>query len=104
MNSATAPFRPVGLKDAEGRGHMALQLRKEKHPRPRSSTWLAVRHLKWGEQKRVFRMIPALRDAEFVRYGVMHRNTFINSPKVLHPTFQMRDYANVFLAGQLDGR
>ena len=59
--------------------------------------------LKWGEQRRVFRMIPALRQAEFLRYGVMHRNTFVNSPQVLLPTFQMRGFPNIFLAGQLTG-
>lgn len=98
------PFRPVGLKDAEGkRPYAVLQLRKENTQATLFNLVGCQTRLKWGEQKRVFRMIPALRDAEFVRYGVMHRNTFVNSPKVLHPTFQMRDYANVFLAGQLTG-
>jgi methylenetetrahydrofolate--tRNA-(uracil-5-)-methyltransferase len=59
--------------------------------------------LKWGEQNRVFQLIPALRSAEFVRYGVMHRNTFINSPKVLNASFQCKDEQRIFLAGQLTG-
>lgn len=56
-----------------------------------------------GEQKRVFRLIPALQEAEFVRYGVMHRNTFINSPTVLEPSFQFRQEPRLFLAGQITG-
>ena len=59
--------------------------------------------LKWGEQRRVFRMIPALHSAEIVRYGVMHRNTFVNSPRVLHPTYQTRVREDLFLAGQMTG-
>lgn len=98
------PFRPVGLKDQEGRRPYAvLQLRKENTEATLFNLVGCQTRLKWGEQKRVFRMIPALRNAEFVRYGVMHRNTFVNSPKVLMPTFQMRDYNHVFLAGQITG-
>ncbi|WP_461370695.1 FAD-dependent oxidoreductase, partial [Candidatus Darwinibacter acetoxidans] len=59
--------------------------------------------LKWGEQKRVFQMIPALQEAEFVRYGVMHRNTFINSPTVLKASFQIKEEPRLFLAGQITG-
>ena len=60
-------------------------------------------HLKWGEQKRVIRMIPGLEQAEIVRYGVMHRNTFINSPKLLRPTYQLNRRENLFFAGQMTG-
>ncbi len=60
-------------------------------------------HLKWGEQKRVFSMIPGLENVEIVRYGVMHRNTFINSPKVLNKTYQLRSNPNIFFAGQMTG-
>jgi methylenetetrahydrofolate--tRNA-(uracil-5-)-methyltransferase len=59
--------------------------------------------LKWGEQKRIFRMIPGLENAEFVRFGVMHRNTYIHSPSLLHPTLQMRAYPRIFFAGQMVG-
>jgi methylenetetrahydrofolate--tRNA-(uracil-5-)-methyltransferase len=60
-------------------------------------------HLKWGEQKRVFSMIPGLEHAEFVRFGVMHRNTFINSPKLLKPTYQHHERRQLFFAGQMTG-
>ena len=59
--------------------------------------------LKWGEQKRVFSLIPGLENAEFVRFGVMHRNTFINSPKVLKNTGQLKNNNNIFFAGQITG-
>ncbi|MEG2669313.1 MAG: FAD-dependent oxidoreductase, partial [Oscillospiraceae bacterium] len=60
-------------------------------------------HLKFGEQKRVFSMIPGLSKAEFVRYGVMHRNTYINSPKLLTNTYKMRKYPKIYFAGQITG-
>ena len=60
-------------------------------------------NLKFGEQKRVFSMIPALKNAEFLRYGVMHRNTFINSPKLLKATYEMREREGLFFAGQITG-
>ena len=60
-------------------------------------------HLKWGEQKRVFSLIPGLEQAEFVRYGVMHRNTFINSPRLLKPTYQLKQRDTLFFAGQMTG-
>jgi len=60
-------------------------------------------NLKWGEQKRVFSMIPGLENAEFVRYGVMHRNTFINAPKLLDNKYRMKKYPKVFFAGQISG-
>jgi methylenetetrahydrofolate--tRNA-(uracil-5-)-methyltransferase len=59
--------------------------------------------MKWGEQKRVFRLIPGLENAEFVRYGVIHRNTYIQSPQVLTDTLQMSAYPNIFFAGQITG-
>lgn len=98
------PFRPVGLVDSEGRRPYAvLQLRLENTEATLFNLVGCQTRLKWGEQQRVFRMIPALRDAEFVRYGVMHRNTFINSPKVLEPNFQFREEGRLFLAGQITG-
>ena len=60
-------------------------------------------NLKFGEQTRVFRMIPGLENAEFARYGVMHRNSFINSPKVLNKTLNLKDYPNVYFAGHITG-
>ena len=60
-------------------------------------------HLKWGEQKRVFRMIPGLENAEFVRYGVMHRNSFMNSPELLTQTYATKKRPNLFFAGQMTG-
>jgi methylenetetrahydrofolate--tRNA-(uracil-5-)-methyltransferase len=59
--------------------------------------------LKWGEQKRVLQMIPGLAQAEFVRFGMIHRNTFVNSPKVLAPTFETRSRTGLFFAGQMSG-
>jgi methylenetetrahydrofolate--tRNA-(uracil-5-)-methyltransferase len=60
-------------------------------------------NLKWPEQKRVFRLIPGLGNAEFLRYGMLHRNTFINSPALLRPTMQFRTRADLFFAGQITG-
>lgn len=98
------PLRPVGLVGPSGRRPYAvLQLRKENTQGTLFNLVGCQTRLKWGEQKRVFRMIPALRQAEFVRYGVMHRNTFVKAPEVLLPSFQMRRYANILLAGQLTG-
>jgi methylenetetrahydrofolate--tRNA-(uracil-5-)-methyltransferase len=59
--------------------------------------------LKWGEQDRIFRMIPGLERAEFVRYGVMHRNTYLNSPQLLEPTLQYRGHPQLYFAGQITG-
>ena len=98
------PFRPVGLVDKDGRRPYAvLQLRKENTEATLFNLVGCQTRLKWGEQKRVFQLIPALRNCEFVRYGVMHRNTFINSPRVLSPGFQFRDHPQLFLAGQITG-
>ncbi len=60
-------------------------------------------HLKFGEQKRVFGMIPGLENAEFVRYGVMHRNTYINSPKLLTSNYNMKEFPKIYFAGQITG-
>lgn len=98
------PFRPVGLVDKDDRRPYAvLQLRKENTEASLFNLVGCQTRLKWGEQKRVFQLIPALANCEFVRYGVMHRNTFINSPKVLNPGFQFRDHSRLFLAGQITG-
>lgn len=99
------PLRPVGLVDPRTgrRPYAVVQLR----PENRDSTLYNLvgfqTSLKWGEQRRVFRMIPALAKAEFERYGVMHRNTYINSPRVLVPTLQARRRPDLLFAGQLTG-
>ncbi len=99
------PLRPVGLKDPRT-GHRPwanVQLRAENEARTLYNLVGFQTNLKWGEQARVFRMIPGLEHAEFVRYGVMHRNTFLNAPKVLTPELCLQQYPNVFFAGQITG-
>ncbi|MDR3710090.1 MAG: methylenetetrahydrofolate--tRNA-(uracil(54)-C(5))-methyltransferase (FADH(2)-oxidizing) TrmFO [Capsulimonadaceae bacterium] len=99
------PMKPVGLTDPRtGRRPWAvLQLRQENLAATLYSMVGFQTRMKWGEQKRVFRMIPGLENAEFVRYGVIHRNTYIHSPSLLNATLQMRDRPNVFFAGQITG-
>ncbi len=99
------PLRPVGLKDPST-GHRPwanLQLRKENKDGTLLNLVGFQTNLKFSEQKRVFSYIPALKNAEFVRYGVMHRNTFINSPKLLNEDFSFRKRPNLFFAGQITG-
>jgi methylenetetrahydrofolate--tRNA-(uracil-5-)-methyltransferase len=99
------PMKPVGLVDPRtGKQPFAVvQLRQDNSAGTLYNLVGFQTHLKWGEQKRIFRMIPGLENAEFVRYGVMHRNTFINSPKVLKPTYQFRGRDDLFFAGQMTG-
>ncbi len=99
------PLKPVGLRDpATGHRPWAnLQLRRENAEGTLFNLVGFQTNLKFGEQKRVFSMIPALHDAEFVRYGVMHRNTFINSPKLLNKDLSLKEYPNVYFAGQITG-
>ena len=99
------PLKPVGLRDPRT-GHRpwaVLQLRRE----TKDGTLLNLvgfqTNLKFGEQKRVFSMIPALHDAEFVRYGVMHRNTFLDSPRLLSGDYSLRTRPDLFFAGQITG-
>ena len=99
------PLKPVGLRDPRT-GHRpwaAVQLRKENREGTLYNLVGFQTNLKFGEQKRVFSMIPALKNAEFVRYGVMHRNTFINSPKVLCSDFSAKKRPDLFFAGQITG-
>ena len=99
------PLRPVGLRDPRT-GHRpwaAVQLRAENTARTLYNLVGFQTNLKWGEQKRVFSMIPGLEHAEFVRYGVMHRNTFLESPKVLTKQQFLKEHPNVFFAGQITG-
>ena len=99
------PLKPVGLVDPRTgtRPYAVVQLRQEDKA---GKLWNLVgfqTNLKWGEQQRVFRLIPGLEAAEFVRFGVMHRNTFLNSPRLLLPTLQFRRRPTLFAAGQLVG-
>ncbi|MBQ9920085.1 MAG: methylenetetrahydrofolate--tRNA-(uracil(54)-C(5))-methyltransferase (FADH(2)-oxidizing) TrmFO [Clostridia bacterium] len=99
------PMKPVGLTDPNtGRRPWAvLQLRKENCEGSMYNLVGFQTNLKFGEQKRVFSMIPALKNAEFMRYGVMHRNSFINSPELLNINLSLKRNPNVFFAGQLSG-
>ncbi len=109
------PLKPIGLWDPRWgdvndkslrrlkRAHAVVQLRQEDKA---GKLWNLVgfqTNLKWGEQKRIFRMIPGLSNADFVRLGVMHRNTFLESPKLLEPTLQFINRKTLFAAGQLTG-
>ncbi|MBQ6165345.1 MAG: methylenetetrahydrofolate--tRNA-(uracil(54)-C(5))-methyltransferase (FADH(2)-oxidizing) TrmFO [Clostridia bacterium] len=99
------PMKPVGLRDPRT-GHRpwaVLQLRKENEAGTMYNLVGFQTNLKFGEQKRVFSMIPALHDAEFVRYGVMHRNSFIDSPRLLNKNQSLMSDPNVFFAGQITG-
>ena len=99
------PLRPVGLRDPRT-GHRPwanVQLRAENADRTLYNLVGFQTNLRWGEQKRVFSMIPGLAQAEFVRYGVMHRNTFLNAPAVLTSALCLKEHPNVFFAGQITG-
>ncbi len=99
------PMKPVGLPDPRtGKDPYAVvQLRRDNEEDTMYNIVGFQTHLKWGEQKRVFGMIPGLAHAEFVRYGVMHRNTYIDSPDLLHATMESRTRGGLFFAGQMTG-
>ncbi len=99
------PMKPVGLMNPHtGRRPFAVvQLRQDNLAASHFSMVGFQTHLKWPEQKRIFRMIPGLENAEFIRFGMIHRNTYINSPKTLHPTFEARSRPGLFFAGQMSG-
>jgi methylenetetrahydrofolate--tRNA-(uracil-5-)-methyltransferase len=99
------PMKPVGLRDPRtgARPHAVVQLRRENL---RADSYNLVgfqNHLKYGEQQRVFRMIPGLENARFLRYGQIHRNTYVNAPSLLTATLQMKAHPNVLFAGQICG-
>ena len=98
------PLKPVGLTAPDGsRPYAVVQLRKEDEAgRMYNLVWFQT-HLKFGEQKRVFSMIPGLEQAEFARFGVMHQNTYLNSPKILDAFYRLRADENFFFAGQMTG-
>ena len=99
------PLKPVGLEHpVTGEiPYAVIQLRQDNYAATLYNIVGFQTHLKWPEQKRVFRLIPGLENAEFVRYGVMHRNTFINSPRILQPTLQMQANQRILFAGQITG-
>lgn len=99
------PLRPTGLIDPRtGKQPFAVvQLRPENEERTLYNMVGFQTQLKWSEQRRVFRMIPGLENAEFVRYGMVHRNSFINAPKLLLPTYQLKLDERIFIAGQFSG-
>ena len=100
------PLKPVGLinpKTGKDDAYAVVQLRQDNAEGTLYNLVGFQTNLKWGEQKRVFSMIPALHDAEFTRYGVMHRNTYINSPRLLNRYYQMDKYPKIFFAGQITG-
>lgn len=102
---AFGPMKPVGLTDPRTgrRPWAAVQLRQENRAATLYSMVGFQTRMKWGDQKRVFRLIPGLEEAEFVRYGVIHRNTYIQAPQVLNAALQMRFHPNLFFAGQITG-
>lgn len=99
------PMKPVGLEDPKTgkRPYAVVQLRQDDAAGTLYNIVGFQTHLKWGPQKEVIRLIPGLENAEIVRYGVMHRNTFINSPKVLKATYQFKNREDLFFAGQMTG-
>lgn len=99
------PMKPVGLEDPKTgkRPYAVVQLRQDDAAGTLYNIVGFQTHLKWGPQKEVLQLIPGLENVEIVRYGVMHRNTFINSPKVLEKTYQLREHKNIFFAGQMTG-
>ncbi len=99
------PLKPVGIyhPETDKRYYAVVQLRAENSQGSMYNIVGFQTNLKFGEQKRVFSLIPGLENAEFIRYGVMHRNTFINSPKLLTEQFYLRDNPDIYFAGQITG-
>ena len=99
------PLKPVGLINPKTNkeDYAVVQLRQDNSDKTLYNIVGFQTRLKWGEQKRVFGLIPALKNARYARYGVMHRNTFINSPKLLTNTYSLKDNERIFFAGQMTG-
>ena len=99
------PLKPIGLRDPRNgkEAYAVVQLRQDNAAGTLYNLVGFQTHLKWPEQKRVFRMIPGLENAEFVRYGVMHKNTYMNSPQLLNADFRLRTNTRFFFAGQMTG-
>ncbi|MEO8607681.1 MAG: methylenetetrahydrofolate--tRNA-(uracil(54)-C(5))-methyltransferase (FADH(2)-oxidizing) TrmFO [Chloroflexota bacterium] len=102
---AFGPMRPTGLRDPRtgNRPHAIVQLRRDNLAGSLYNIVGFQTNIRWGEQERILRLIPGLAQAEFVRLGQMHRNTFVNAPALLDPTMQLRSHPGIFLAGQLTG-
>jgi methylenetetrahydrofolate--tRNA-(uracil-5-)-methyltransferase len=102
---AYGPMRPVGLRDPRTgkRPYAVVQLRRDNLAGSLYNIVGFQTNIKWGQQEAILRLIPGLQNAEFVRMGQMHRNTFINSPLLLHPTMQYRHRADLYFAGQITG-
>ena len=99
------PLKPVGFDDPRTgrRPYAIVQLRQDNKQATMYNMVGFQTNLKYGEQKRVFKMIPGLENAEFVKYGVMHRNTYINSPELLDETYNLKSNKNIYFAGQISG-
>ncbi|AFJ61765.1 MULTISPECIES: FADH(2)-oxidizing methylenetetrahydrofolate--tRNA-(uracil(54)-C(5))-methyltransferase TrmFO [Bacillus] len=99
------PMKPVGLEDPKTgkRPYAVVQLRQDDAAGTLYNIVGFQTHLKWGDQKEVLKLIPGLENVDIVRYGVMHRNTFINSPSLLNPTYQFKQRNDLFFAGQMTG-
>ncbi len=99
------PMKPVGLHDPRtgSRPFAVVQLRQDNLAASHYSVVGFQTQLKWSEQKRVFRLVPGLENAEFVRFGMIHRNTYVNAPSTLEPTFETRKRPGLFFAGQMSG-
>ena len=99
------PMKPVGLEDpkTDKRPYAVVQLRQDNSEGTLYNIVGFQTHLKWGEQKRIINMIPGLENANIVRYGVMHRNTYLNSPKLLEKTYKLKEEKNIYFAGQMTG-
>lgn len=98
-------MKPVGLEHpvTGKRPYAVVQLRQDDAAGTLYNIVGFQTHLKWGDQKEVLKLIPGLENVEIVRYGVMHRNTFINSPSLLKPTYQFKNRSDLFFAGQMTG-
>ena len=99
------PMKPVGLEDpkTDKRPYAVVQLRQDNSEGTLYNIVGFQTHLKWGEQKRIINMIPGLENANIVRYGVMHRNTYLNSPQLLEKTYKLKEEDNIYFAGQMTG-
>ena len=98
------PMKPVGLEqEGKKRPYAVVQLRQDDAAKTMYNIVGFQTHLTWDEQKKIIRMIPGLEQANILRYGVMHRNTYIESPKVLNAAFQVEKYPKLFFAGQISG-
>jgi methylenetetrahydrofolate--tRNA-(uracil-5-)-methyltransferase len=102
---AYGPMRPIGLRDPRTgqRPYAAVQLRQDNLAGTLYNLVGFQTNIRWGQQEQILRLIPGLENAEFVRMGQMHRNTFVNSPTLLHPTMQFRGQPKLFFAGQITG-